>query len=357
MFNREFGLPSRAPHHGPAPARPGVDRARALGRLPGLDALRAIAALCVVAMHVGAIWPGAPRVIGTAYLAVDFFFLLSGFVMARTYEARMKGGAMGAWRFMAARVRRLWPTMAVGAALAIPFLWRDTRDPAVFLAAAVPNLLLLPSFATPVLFALNTPAWSIFFEMVANLAHVVALRRLPSAVLAVVTAGFLAWAAACAVRFGNLDLGSAAQNMAGGFARVGFAYSLGVLLWRWHGDRPPLAVPPLFAMVAMPVLFVGSTMGGLEGPAFDLAFIAVACPLLLWGGLDLPDRPGPLQTAMVAAGAISFPLYAIHYPVLLGAEAAGLRPWAAPGVAVGVAAMATRAMGGFNHMLAQRKTF
>lgn len=326
-------------------SRPSAPAGASALRLTGLDALRGIAALCVVVMHVGAIYPGAPRLVGAAYLAVDFFFLLSGFVMARTYEARMHAGTLPAWRFLRARYLRLWPTMAVGAVLSAPFLWRDNPDLPVFLRTALPNLLLLPAFAIPVLFGLNTPAWSVFFELVANVGHATVLRRLGNQGLALVVLVFFVAAAACGVHFGNLDLGSKAENIVGGLARVGLSYGLGVLLWRWHGDRAPLPVPPWLAFLAMPALFWTASRAQAEGWLFDLGFIALACPLLLWGGLALREGgPRSLQALCLAFGAISFPLYAVHYPVLLAVEAAGLDIWLAPVAALAAAALLTRTM-------------
>lgn len=301
-------------------------------------------------MHIGAIWPGAPRLVGAAYLAVDFFFLLSGFVMARTYERRMQEGALAPLGFLGARVRRLWPTMALGALLALPFLWRDHPHPGILLGAALPNLLLLPSFATAVLFPLNTPAWSIFFELTANLAHALTLHRLRTTALASLAAAFLLAAILCGAYFGNLDLGAQARTMFGGFVRVGFSYIIGILLWRWHADRPPVAVPPALAFAAMPLLFLAASAVPFEGWLFDVAFIALACPLLLWGGLGWSDRPGPAQTLALAAGAMSFPLYAVHYPVLLATEAAGGTMAAAALAALAAAALATWALGGFRHI-------
>ena len=70
-------------------------------RLLGLDALRGIAAIMVVMFHLGLPMMGS-------HLAVDFFFMLSGFVMARTYDERLQTGAMSPLAFMIKRYRRLW---------------------------------------------------------------------------------------------------------------------------------------------------------------------------------------------------------------------------------------------------------
>ena len=355
MLNPEPALPGTSASL-TAPAdlfeRPsGVGKpAEAPVRLAGLDGLRAVAALCVVVMHVGAIWPNAPRIIGAAYLSVDFFFLLSGFVMARTYEARLRDGRISAGHFLAARYRRLWPTMAWGAAFALPFLWRDFPDLRTFFGAAIPNLLLLPTFVTPVLFALNTPAWSVFFELVANLAHGLVLHRLRTAALAVSAALSLVAVAACARHWGDLDLGSQVDTVAGGFARVAFSYALGIVLWRWHGNRAPMRVPPALAFAAMPVLFIAASTVPFEGAKFDIAFVAVGAPLILWGGLNLRLGTGWWPWLCRAAGAMSFPLYAVHYPVLLAAEAARLPLWLGPAAALAAAALVTKATGGFRHL-------
>lgn len=301
-----------------------------IDRLAGLDALRAIAALCVVVMHVHAIWPAFPDVAGYSYLAVDFFFMLSGFVMARTYEARLAAG-FGAVRFLRARAARLWPTMAVGAVLALPFAWRDHPQLGTFLMIVLPNLILLPSFAVKEIFGLNVPAWSIFFELVANAVHGALLCRIKTPVLAVVAAVLLAILAACARHFGTLDLGSQQSNVLGGLARVAFTYTLGVLLWRQFGDRPPIHVPPLLAFAAMPVVFSLSHWLVHDYWGMDLAFVAIGCPLILWGGL----RQRAFNRLSAAAGALSFPLYAVHYPLLLGAEALGMPPLAGLAIAAG----------------------
>ena len=302
-------------------------------RFAGLDGLRAIAATCVVVMHVHAIWPSFPDLAGYAYLAVDFFFTLSGFVMARTYEARLAQG-FGAGRFFRARALRIWPTMAVGAVLALPFAWRDHPDMTTFLKIVIPNLLMLPSFAVTELFGLNVPAWSIFFELVANAIHGVLLCRVRTPVLAGLCVVLLGLLAGCARHFGSLDLGSQQVNALGGLARVAFTYTMGILLWRWFGDRAPLPVPPLLAFAAMPVAFSLSHWLGQIYWGFDLAFVVVGCPLILWGGL----RQRAFAKFAAAAGALSFPLYAVHYPLLLGAEALGLPPLAGLAVAFAGAA-------------------
>ena len=304
-------------------------------RLPGLDALRGIAAVCVMVMHLSAMYTGVVQRMAPAYLAVDFFFLLSGFVMARTYEDRLRAGRIDTLTFLAMRYRRLWPVMVIGALLSLPFVVRDSQSWEVAAEVSLPNLFLLPTFAAPEIFPLNVPAWSIFFELLANLGHAAVVQRLSKHMLAVMVAVFAAALLLAAWHFGTLDLGARKVTMIGGLVRVCFAYGLGVLLWRLHGDRAPIPVPPLLALVAMPVLFTAATRWGFAGWGFDLAFVLFGCPLILWGGL----RMRGFGRLAGMAGALSFPLYAVHYPLLLGAEALGLVPLAGLTLAMAVAAI------------------
>ncbi len=139
-------------------------------RLHGLDALRGVAALLVLwyhlhlSQHVG-FYPFR------GYLAVDFFFMLSGYVMARTYEGRMRGGL---W-FLRKRFWRLWPTVTVGSLIGVvAAIVAGAADAPGFLLAATLNLLLVPILWAGAAFPINTPIWSIFFELFANGARLLA---------------------------------------------------------------------------------------------------------------------------------------------------------------------------------------
>jgi peptidoglycan/LPS O-acetylase OafA/YrhL len=101
--------------------RPGVTDGRHQFVL--LDGLRGVAALAVVVTHALYFFPPTPM----AYLAVDFFFMLSGFVLAHAYGERLRQG-MTAGRFMAIRLIRLYPLYALGSALYLPFLWRGIES-------------------------------------------------------------------------------------------------------------------------------------------------------------------------------------------------------------------------------------
>ena len=301
-------------------------------RLYGLDALRGIAALCVLALHVHAVFGGYPGWFGKGYLAVDFFFMLSGYVMARTYEPRLAQG-LGAARFFMARYRRIWPTMLVGAVLGVPILAARAGDPGQFGPVFVANLALLPFPFDDELFALNVPAWSIFYELFANYVHgTFVWRWRSSAILAAIVATAVLVAIAAAAH-GDIDLGARPATFFAGFVRALFAYLIGIVLWRWWQDRPVWPVPALPAIAAMPLIVMGMSVLGFTSWPFDFVFVLVVCPVLIAGGL----RSSGTSRLAVLSGLLSFPLYAVHYPVLLLGKSFELGPLGSALAALGVA--------------------
>jgi peptidoglycan/LPS O-acetylase OafA/YrhL len=81
------------------------ERAGGNGRIALLDGLRGLCALLIVFFHFHMVGDGLHN---HAYLAVDVYFLLSGFVVASAYEARLKSGAGVGW-FFGVRMARLYP--------------------------------------------------------------------------------------------------------------------------------------------------------------------------------------------------------------------------------------------------------
>ncbi len=303
----------------------------------------------MVVMHADALFPGFPELQSRAYLAVDFFFVLSGYVMARTYEPRFASG-MSALVFMIARFKRLWPVMAVGALLFVPFLMRTGHGgigmsgPMLWATLAL-NLALLPNPLTRQAFPLNVPAWSVHCELIANAAHALVLRHLGTRALAGLAAGGLLGLLWTAVWMGHIDVGAHFNEWDGALVRVGFAYVLGVLVWRVHGERQPGAAWAWPALIALPLLFAMPDFTRPYSWIYDVAVIGIACPLVLIGGLAL--RRG----ARLAwwSGLVSFPLYATHWPVLYWGRDWGLSGWASIMLTVAVASVVALAFERYYH--------
>lgn len=303
-----------------------------MNRLPGLDALRGIAALCVMMLHANAVFGHMPW-LHRGYLGVDFFLVLSGYLMARITEPKLAAG-FAPGRFMAARYRRFWGMMALGSLIGVPYLWlRAGGEWSAFLPALIANLALLPWPLAGFNFALNIPTWTIFAELVANATHVFALRQLGTkTILALwlLALGLTLWAATA---WGSLDVGAKPNTALPAVPRVFLAYLTGIALWRCGGERWRVKVPGWLALPAIPLALVGAWWAGWEHWSFDLAFVLLLCPLLLLTALNIASA----NRFVWLSAALSFPLFAVHLPILEGMRRLGFGPLAAIPLALVVA--------------------
>ena len=146
--------------------------------LRALTSVRGLAAWFVVFYHIRGSIAGLPRgveaLFAKGYLAVDFFFLLSGFVIWLTWHDRLRGaGSAGVARFLQKRVARIWPLHAVmlGSAAALALLLRASgRDDPAFPFAELPlHVLLIQNWGFTDALHWNDPAWSISCELAAYL--------------------------------------------------------------------------------------------------------------------------------------------------------------------------------------------
>ena len=290
-------------------------------RLPALDGLRGMAAIGIVLFHL----PGLaiiPWMFDRFYLLVDVFFLLSGFVMALSAEPRLAAGWSTA-DFMIARLRRLWPTMALGIGLgAIAFLGR--YPPSQIAPFALLALFMLPVPGTRGLaYPINGPEWSLTWELAANLIHAVVLRRLSDRALIVVAAVSGLSLAITAHKVGCGCAGPNAANWYWAAPRVAWAYTLGMVLgrrWRQRTFAPVLdwklaLASPILALVLLPWLPLTQALG-------DTLMTLLVLPGLFW--LICVAKPPPqMVRGLEKLGAISFPLYATHPAALLACSYLG----------------------------------
>lgn len=282
-------------------------------RLYGLDALRGVAAIAVVFGHIKIVY-GTEWFVGNYVLAVDFFFMLSGFVMARTYERRLAGG-LTTFHFMRGRVRRLfWPS-AIGATLYFVFIVMQGRVDLSSLAAFVSALLFLPfPFWNGTIFPFNDVRWSLFCELFANLIHALVLAHLKTwhlvAILVAVTVPL-------SMAIHRIDVWPVPRLEAEIFVlalgRTMVPYIIGILIFRCMPERDTLRVRPTLLCSA----FMGSLLlwGLAPSSIWNLAFVFLVCPVFVVAGSRLRLDNGQENWAR-AAGEISYPLYAVHMPIL-----------------------------------------
>lgn len=270
-------------------------------RLTGLDALRGIAAIFVLGYHV---WTqfGVFPVFARSYLAVDFFFMLSGFVMALTYEARLASGSLPARQFMSVRYRRLWAPIAVGTAIGL--VYQFVSGSRLEIRTILFGILLIPDLGMVKPYVLNRPAWSIFFELLANIVHAVLLCRVRTRFVIALAAGSAAILFLHSTAMGAIVTGIRSADFSAGVPRVLMAYCIGIALWRL---RPRFAVPSQ----AAPLLLVAGLLLVPAGLGWDFAFVVLLCPLLIAFGTSAFGG----RTAILLGG-LSFPLYATHFPIM-----------------------------------------
>ena len=164
-----------------------------------LDGLRGVAAIVVVWFHIFEAYATShvDQIINHGYLAVDFFFMLSGFVIGYAYDNRWK--TMTTREFIKRRLIRLQPMVAIGALIgALIFYFQgcpvwDVSQVAVIslFAATFVNILLIPSppgmeiRGLGEMYPLNGPSWSLFFEYIGNLLYALFIRKLSTRSLAI----------------------------------------------------------------------------------------------------------------------------------------------------------------------------
>lgn len=281
------------------------------------DGLRGIAALAVVLYHLLPA-AGFTQALPRGYLAVDLFFVLSGYVIAQAYGARLQSG-MSLRSFMTIRLVRLYPLFILGQFLGLIALAVEGHELGLLLVAFAAGALLAPIPITmngiSLIFPLNSPAWSLFFELAVNVAFVflIPLGFRKMIWLCVLSA---LGVAAAAAKFSSMDMGWTVHNFIGGFPRVTFSFLAGVILFHFAARPKDGSMIPLSLM--MGVLAILSVT--LQGWWIDVSVVVLAFPAIIL--LAAAWQPtGQLKVVSTLLGGISYPLYIIHAPLIhLGAQ-------------------------------------
>jgi len=284
-----------------------------------LDFLRGLAALAVCLFHASSLTH--VLLFGHAYLAVDFFFMLSGFVLTLSHENK---GTFG--QFVISRVIRLYPMVL--AAVAIGFIGLSIRkclEPDFTVAASdlitalILNGLLIPgpdaTGFNNALFPANPVLWSLFFELLANLVWWVFLRqRLRRLLIAMAFSGLTV--AALGIVNGTIEVGYSwgLVHAITGFARALFGFCVGALIFLYRprllaeAERLPHIVVLIFLLVVSGPHQAGNPL------LYDLIGLFLLLPAVLYSAAAMPE--GKDNGLWRMAGRISYPLYTLHFPVL-----------------------------------------
>ena len=310
-----------------------------------LDGLRGVAALLVVWYHVfeGYAFAGAkPTVecINHGYLCVDFFFMLSGFVIGYAYDDRWNR-SLTLKGFFQRRLIRLHPMVIMGAVLGtVTFLVQGSVqwDGTHIATSAVMLALLLSLFLIPAvpgcgyevrgngeMFPLNGPAWSLFFEYIGNILYALFIRRLSDkallALVIVLGAALGCFALTDASGYGCIGVGWTLDriNFVGGLLRMLFPFTLGMFLSRRFR---PVRIKGAFwicSLLLVGLFFIPYIAGNspfLWNGLFEISCIALVFPVLVWLGASGTTTDTFSTRVCKFLGDLSFPLYIVHYPFM-----------------------------------------
>ncbi|MGF7232482.1 acyltransferase family protein [Arachidicoccus sp.] len=288
-----------------------------------LDGLRGIAAICVVIFHFSEfIYPSdSLSPIGHGYLAVDFFFCLSGFVIGYAYDDRIQ--KLGIKQFFISRLIRLHPLVVIGSIFGfLFFIFEPSKAVDSYGVGKLIFLLLCTTFLIPYSgmdnrynnnFGLNCPAWSLFWEYIANIAYAIILKRINKKWLTLVVfvaALGLLWTGYHA---GDIAGGWSGNNFWDGFARIGFSFSMGLLLYRlrWKSKKQ-------IGFILLTILLMATFFAPFISKwnwLIECLIAILIYPALIILGTNVAQN-NIAQKVCKFLGDISYPLYMTHYSLV-----------------------------------------
>lgn len=289
-----------------------------------LDGLRGVAAVAVVNFHFMefAVPDYHNNFIAHSYLAVDFFFCLSGFVIAYAYDRKIE--RIGAIEFLKLRLIRLHPLAVIGSVIGLfcfifdPFsnlfeTYGTGKTILMFLSSCllIPYPIVTERYFN--LFHLNPPTWSLFWEYIANVFYVLILFKLKNKImwiLTLISAIMLCWEAYHSTYLG---VGWGGDNFAGGGIRVFYSFLAGMLVYRskWI-IKTSLGFIPLAILLLVAFLFPYSAK---TNYITDPLIVILYFPFLVALGAGATHR-ATFSKICKLSGDISYPLYMVHYPFL-----------------------------------------
>jgi peptidoglycan/LPS O-acetylase OafA/YrhL len=302
-----------------------------------LDGLRGVAALTVVCFHLFEAFATShlDQKINHGYLAVDFFFMLSGFVIGYAYDHRWK--TMTVKDFMKRRFIRLHPMVVMGAVIGGVMFYTQgcvawdvskVTVPALLFATLI-NAFLIPAApgfevrGVGEMYPLNGPSWSLLFEYMGNILYALVIRKLTTKWLSLLVllsgcglAAFATWGP-----YGDICAGFSLtrDNILGGSLRLLFAFPAGLLLSRLF---KPVRVKGAFWIGSLAIVILSAVprIGGSDNlwmnGLYETVCFAIVFPAIVWIGAS--GKPtGQISTRICKfLGDISYPLYTVHYPFI-----------------------------------------
>ncbi|MDR2814272.1 MAG: acyltransferase [Prevotellaceae bacterium] len=305
-----------------------------------LDGLRGVAAVMVVAFHIFEAHSTShfDQIINHGYLAVDFFFVLSGFVIGYAYDDRWAKG-MSIGTFFKRRLIRLQPMVVAGSLVGAacfyfqdyPMFYKIHDTPAwLMLAVMAIGMTLIPLAPGKMdirgwseMHPLNGPSWSLFFEYCANVFYGLFVRRFSKALLSilVIIAGIALVHLAVTSPNGDIIGGWSlnGEQLRIGFTRLMYPFFAGLLLFR-IGKTGKIKNAFLWCSLLIIIVFsaprIGDEMHLWANGLYDSMTIVFLFPLIVWLGASGEVTGKYASKICKFLGEISYPIYITHYPLI-----------------------------------------
>lgn len=313
-----------------------------------LDGMRGVAALLVVIYHIfegfafaettNGEGSGLITILNHGHIAVDFFFILSGFVISYAYDERWQTMSLGA--FFKRRLIRLHPMLVMGTLIGVvTFLiggseqWSGAVTPIgwTFVAMLLTCLMIpaLPSVGYEVrgngeMFPLNGPQWSLFFEYIGNIIYALFIRRLPTkalAALCLILGALHAWIFVFDLSgYDSVGIGWTIDtiNFWGGMVRMLFPMTVGMLLARTFKPcktRGAFWICSFLLIAIFAVPYIQTNCSVSLNSLYEVLCIAFIFPIIVWLAASGNSKG---LTAKISGwlGELSYPLYIVHYPLM-----------------------------------------
>ncbi|NCD72341.1 acyltransferase family protein [Mucilaginibacter agri] len=303
---------------------------------PILDGLRGVAAIIVVTFHLAEPLSTShlDNLVNHGYLAVDFFFLLSGFVIGYAYDDRWPKMTVGS--FFKRRIERLQPMVVLGMTLgAIGFYFTDSTLWPLIHTVPLWKMLVVMLIGYTILpvplsldirgweemHPLNSVGWSLFFEYIANILYAIWIRKFSKTALGILVG--IAAIALAHLAITNGDVGGGwtlnVEQVRIGLTRTMYPFFAGLLLSRIVKPTQIKNAFLLCSLLVALVLYMPRISGAehiwLNG-IYESVCIIIVFPLIVYLGAS-----GVMQTTRENRickflGDISYPLYMVHYPLV-----------------------------------------
>ena len=323
---------------------------RSKQRFEILDGLRGIASFIVILFHFFEIYSfGEPskQIINHGYLGVDFFYVLSGFVIGYAYDDRWE--KMSLWDFYKRRLIRLHPMVIAGSFLGMCyyFLGESTLSPNIenvkphfFFLTLIMNFLMIP---TPVEMdirgwgetnSFNGPNWTLSYEYIINILYSLIIRRLHTIIIGILCILSALLVINLSLNFDIFNVMNERQSskytvIGGwsltscelyiGFTRLFYPFFAGYLVYRLNFK---IRIPYSFILCSFLLFFFlcFPRIGGDEHPIFNGIYeafvIIIAFPIIIIIGAGDNTKNEILIKICKFIGELSYPIYITHYPMI-----------------------------------------